>query len=47
MTLGGVAAAGVRLIVWCGDCGYQVERDPAELAADIVMRQRFPIRANG
>jgi hypothetical protein len=32
MTLGGAAAAGVRLIVWCRDCGRQVEPDPAEQA---------------
>ena len=32
MTLGNAAAAGVPLIVWCWDCGYQVEPDPAELA---------------
>jgi hypothetical protein len=32
MTLGGAAAAGVRLIVWCRDCRHQVEPDPAEMA---------------
>jgi hypothetical protein len=32
MTLGGVAAAGLRLIVWCKDCQHQVEPDPAEMA---------------
>ncbi len=26
--LGGVAAAGVRLIVWCKSCWHQVEPDP-------------------
>jgi Zn finger protein HypA/HybF involved in hydrogenase expression len=31
-TLGSSAAAGVRFIVWCKDCGYQVEPDPAEQA---------------
>jgi hypothetical protein len=31
MTLGAAAAAGVRLIVWCKDCGH-VEPDPAEMA---------------
>jgi Zn finger protein HypA/HybF involved in hydrogenase expression len=31
-TLGSSAAAGVRLIVWCRDCGHQVEPDPAEQA---------------
>jgi hypothetical protein len=33
MTLGNVAAARVRLIVWCGEGGDQVEPDPAEMAA--------------
>jgi DNA-directed RNA polymerase subunit RPC12/RpoP len=33
MTLGNAAAAGVRLIVWCRECGHQVEPDPAETAA--------------
>jgi hypothetical protein len=28
MTLGRAAAAGVRLIVWCRECGRQVEPDP-------------------
>lgn len=32
MTLGDAAAARVRLIVWCRECGRQVEPDPAELA---------------
>jgi hypothetical protein len=32
MTLGNAAAAQVRLIVWCKDCGHQVEPDPAEQA---------------
>jgi hypothetical protein len=32
MTLGNAAAARVRLIVWCRDCGRQVEPDPAEMA---------------
>jgi Zn finger protein HypA/HybF involved in hydrogenase expression len=31
-TLGSSAAAGVRLIAWCRDCGHQVEPDPAEQA---------------
>jgi hypothetical protein len=30
MTVGGTAAAGIRLIVWRRDCGRQVEPDPAE-----------------
>jgi hypothetical protein len=33
MTLGAAAAAQVRLIVWCKQCQYQVEPDPAEMAA--------------
>jgi hypothetical protein len=32
MTLGNAAKAGVRLIVWCRDCGRQIEPDPAEMA---------------
>jgi hypothetical protein len=32
MTLGGAAAARVRLIVWCKDCQHQVEPDPGEMA---------------
>jgi hypothetical protein len=32
-TLGGSAAADVRLIVWCRDCSHQVEPDPAEMSA--------------
>jgi hypothetical protein len=33
MTLGGAAAAGVRIIVWCKACQHQVEPDPAEMVA--------------
>jgi hypothetical protein len=33
MTLGGAAAAQVRLIVWCKACQHQVEPDPVEIAA--------------
>jgi hypothetical protein len=33
MTLGNAAAACVRLIVWCRDCGHQVEPEPAEMAS--------------
>jgi len=40
-TLGGTAAAGARIIVWCRDCRHQAEPDPAELArrygADIAI----------
>ena len=32
MTLGGAAAARVRFIVWCLECRYQAEPDPAEMA---------------
>jgi hypothetical protein len=32
MTLGNAAAARVRLIVWCRDCGRQVEPDPEAMA---------------
>jgi hypothetical protein len=32
MTLGNAAAVRVRLIVWCRDCGHQVEPDPVEQA---------------
>ena len=32
MTLGNAAAAKVRFIVWCLECAYQVEPDPAEQA---------------
>jgi hypothetical protein len=32
-TFGSTFAAGVRLIVWCKECGHQVEPDPADMAA--------------
>jgi len=32
MTLGNAASAQVRLIVWCRECGHQVEPDPSEMA---------------
>jgi hypothetical protein len=32
MTFGNAATARVRLIVWCRECGHQVEPDPAEQA---------------
>ncbi len=32
MTLGNAAKAGVRLIVWCRDCGRQVEPAPGDMA---------------
>jgi hypothetical protein len=33
MMLGNAAATRVLLIVWCRDCGHQVEPDPAEMVA--------------
>jgi hypothetical protein len=36
MTLGGAAAAGVRVIIWCKACRHQVEPDPAKLAERYV-----------
>ncbi len=33
MTLGNAAEARVRFIVWCLECGHQVEPDPAKMAA--------------
>ena len=33
MTLGKAAEAQVRIIVWCKLCNYQVEPDPADMAA--------------
>jgi hypothetical protein len=33
MTLGGAAAAQVRLIVWCKGRGHQAEPDPTDMAA--------------
>jgi hypothetical protein len=41
MTLGNAAAAQVRLIVWCGDCGHQVELAPAELSQKLGVE--FPV----
>ncbi len=32
MTLGNAAAASVRLLVWCLDCGHRTEPDPVEMA---------------
>jgi hypothetical protein len=31
-TLGSTAAAHLLLVVWCKDCQYQAELDPAEMA---------------
>ncbi len=32
MTLSNAAAASVRLLVWCRDCGHRSEPDPAGVA---------------
>jgi hypothetical protein len=32
MTLGNAAAASVRLLVWCLDCGHRSEPDAAKMA---------------
>jgi hypothetical protein len=34
-TLGGTAAAGARIVIWCRACNHRVEPDPA------VMAQRY------
>jgi hypothetical protein len=31
-TLGNAAAASVRLLVWCRECGHRIEPDPSEMA---------------
>jgi hypothetical protein len=41
MTLGNAAAAHVRLIVWCEDCGHQVELIPGELSQRLG--SEFPV----
>jgi len=40
LTLGGAAAAGVRLIVWCSDCRHKLEPDPAESRREVGHRNR-------
>ena len=40
MTLGGAAAAQVRLIVWCKACGRQTEPDPALQSRPLRRRYR-------
>ena len=51
MTLRNAAAARVRLIVWCKECGHQVEPDPAEMAqrygAEIAVLRARPIAGTG
>jgi hypothetical protein len=41
------AAARLRLIVWCRDCRYQVEPDPAEMAERYGPRLPFRIGLSG
>lgn len=41
------AAAHVRPIVWCGECGHQVEPDPAELARKLALRGPRPNGGTG
>src|SRR5690242_479017 len=45
-TLGSSAAAGVRLIVWCRECGHQVEPDPAEQARRYGAEMTYQIGAS-
>jgi hypothetical protein len=47
MTLDKAAAAKVRLIVWCRDCGRQVERDPAEMAERYGAEMSVPAGTRG
>jgi hypothetical protein len=47
MTLGNVAKAELRLIVWCRDCGDQVEPDLAQLAGGTVPTRPSLIGASG
>jgi hypothetical protein len=42
MTLGNVAVARVRFIVWCLECRHQVEPDPAEMARQYGPESLFP-----
>jgi hypothetical protein len=43
-TLGNAAAAGVRVVVWCRDCGRQVEPDPGEMAERYGAETTIPDR---
>jgi hypothetical protein len=47
MTLGGAAAARVRLIVWCKGCQDQIEPDAAEMAYAFLASEtaRLKLRA--
>jgi hypothetical protein len=42
MTLGNAARAWVRLIVWCRDCGRQIEPDAATLADRLAAAESEP-----
>jgi hypothetical protein len=44
MTLRNAAATGVRLVVWCRDCGRQVEPDPGEMAERHAAEMTVPDR---
>jgi hypothetical protein len=37
-----IVKAGVRLIVWCRDCGRQVDSDPAEMARQYGSEKAVP-----
>jgi hypothetical protein len=40
-TLGGIAAAQARIVVWCRACQHQAEPGPAEMARQYAVRLRF------
>jgi hypothetical protein len=42
MTLGNAAAAHVRLVVWCKECGRRGELDPAEQAQRYSVEMTVP-----
>ena len=42
MTPGNAAAAQGRRLVWCKDCGHQVEPDPAEMSCPVWRRNTRP-----
>ena len=42
MTLGNAATAKVRLLVWCLECRYRAEPDPAEMAAHYGAEMSVP-----
>ena len=47
MTLGAAAAAHVGLIVWCRDCGHQVEPDPVEQVPVLEWREELVCSRRG